>query len=950
VRMGIHTGLVVVGQMGGGGRHEQLALGDTPNLAARLQGLAEPDSVVVSAATHRLIHGLFECQALGLHTLKGVSTPVPVHRVIGEGVSQSRLEAAGPAGLTPLVGRDQEVGLLLERWAQVKDGLGQVVLLSGEAGIGKSRLVQVVKVHVAGEPHFRWECRCSPYYQNSALYPVIDLFQRVLQFQADDSPPEKLGKLEQTLAPYDIPLPEVVPLFAALLSLPLGDRYAPLNLTPERQKQKTLEAVLALLLALSAQRPVLFIVEDLHWIDPSTLDLLNLLIDQGPMARMLTVLACRPEFHPPWGFRAHLTQLTLSRLPRAQAQVMVERVAGGKALPAEVRQQVVAKTDGVPLFVEELTKMVLESGLLQELEDHYELMGPLPALAIPATLYDSLMARLDRLATVREVAQLSATLGRTFAYELLQAVSPQDEATLQQVLAQLVEAELLYQRGVPPQATYLFKHALIQDAAYQSLLRSTRQQYHQRIAQVLESRFPETCETQPELLAHHYTEAGLGGQALPYWQQAGERAIQRSANLEAIGHLTRGLEVLRTLPNTPNRTQQELDLQTRLGLALVAMKGFAAPEVANAYERARELCREAGEPLQLFGVLRGLWEFYDLRAEMGTARELAEQLLALAQRVQDTTLLLVAHAVLGETLLWPGAFALARTHAEQGMALYDHQQHRTLAFLYGGYDPGVHCCSFLTHALWYLGYPDQALRKSQEMLTLGQGSAHPHSLVFALVHAAFLHHLRREGQAARTRAEEALTLSTEQGFVFWAAYATILRGRGLVELDQGEEAIVQIRQGLAGYRGTGAELECPYFVALLAETLGKMGRIEEGLTVLAEMLAEVDTNGLRSHEAELHRLKGELLLQQAVGVTGRSPLRIEAEACFHQALDVARRQQAKSLELRAAASLSRLWQRQGKRDEARELLAEIYGWFTEGFDTADLKEAKALLEELQTLQ
>jgi predicted ATPase len=615
-------------------------------------------------------------------------------------------------------------------------------------------------------------------------------------------------------------------------------------------------------------------------------------------------------------------------------------VTGEKPMPAEVLAQVLAKTDGIPLFVEELVKTILEAGLVREAAGRYVLTGPLPPLAIPATLQDALMARLDRLAVVKAVAQLGAVLGREFAYELLQAVAPLDEATVQQALTRLVEAELLYQRGLPPQATYVFKHALIQEAAYQSLLKSTRQQHHQHIAQVLEARFSETVETQPELVAHHYSEAGLSAQAVPYWQRAGQRAIQRSANLEAIGHLTKGLEVLRTLPDTPGRTQQELDLQTTLGLALVAMKGFAAPEVADAYGRARELCREVGEPRQLFRVLRGLWEFYDLRAEMATARELAEQLLALAERLQDATLLLVAHGVLGETLLWLGEFAQTCTHSEQGRAFYDHQQHRALAFLYGGYDPGVHCSSFQAHALWYLGYPDQALRKNQDALTLAQESAHPHSQVFALVHAAFLHHLRREGHAARARAKEALTLSTEQGFVFWMAYATVMRGRGLVDLDQGEEAIAQIRRGLAGYRSTGAELECPYFVALLAEALGKVGHIAEGLRVLAEMLGEVATNGLRFHEAELHRLKGELLLARAPDEHA------EAEACFQRALAIARRQEAKSLELRAAMSLARLWQQQGKQEEARELLAPIYDWFTEGFDTADLQEAKAVLEEL----
>jgi predicted ATPase len=651
-------------------------------------------------------------------------------------------------------------------------------------------------------------------------------------------------------------------------------------------------------------------------------------------------LTCRPDFSPPWTGRAHVTQVTLNRLPHRQAAEMTDRVAHGKALPPEVVEQVVAKTDGVPLFVEELTKMVLESGLLQERAERYELAGPLPPLAIPTTLHDSLMARLDRLATVKALAQLGATLGREFSYALLQAVSPWDEGTLGRGLHQLVAAEFLYQRGVPPQATYTFKHALIQDAAYQSLLKSTRQQYHQRIAQVLAARFPETAETQPELLAQHYTEADLNEPAIAYWRRAAQRAMERSAHLEAISHLTTALALLKTAPDSPARQGQELDFQTMLGLALAATKGFAAPEVAEAYGRARELCQEVGEPRQLFQVLRGLWEFYDLQAEMPTARELAEHLLTLAQRVQDAALLLVAHEVLGETVLWLGEFALAREHAEQAMALYDHQQHRALAFLYGGYDPGVHCGSFLAHALWYLGYPDQALRQNQAALTLAQESAHPHSRVFALVHAAFLHHLRREAPAARARAEEGLAFATEQGFVFWAAYATILRGRGLVELEPGQEAMAQIRLGLAGYRATGAELECPFFVALLAEALGRIGHIEEGLTVLAEMVSEVDTNRLRFHEAELRRLRGELLLAHAPDD------HTEAEACFRQSLALSRRQQAKSLELRAAMSLARLWQQHGKRAEARELLAPIYGWFTEGFDTADLQEAKALLEEL----
>src|SRR5712691_6462084 len=609
VRSGIHTGPVVVGEMGEGSRREQLALGETPNVAARLESLAAPNTVVISAALHQLVQGYFVCDDLGAPALKGVDTPFQVYRVVGESGVQSRLDVPSPRGLTPLVGREAEVTLLLDRWAQVTDGLGQVVLLSGEAGIGKSRLVQVLKDHLVGEPHTRLECRCSPYHINSALYPVIDLWQRVLQFETAEAPADKLHKLEQMLAQYRLPLAETMPLFAALLSLP-DDRYPPLALTPQQQKQKTLEALLALLVAYAAQEPLLLIVEDLHWVDPSTLEFLSLLVDQGPTARMLTLCTFRPQFPPPWPSRAHIAHLTLPRLPRPQVGRMVTAVAGGKALPAAVVQQLVTRSDGVPLFIEELTKLVLEAGLLREHEDHYALTSPLPPLAIPATLQDALMARLDQLASAKVVAQLGATIGREFTYELLRAVAPMDELELWRGLVQLVQAELLYQRGVPPQATYMFKHALIQETAYQSLLKSTRQQYHQRIAQVLAEHFPETAETQPELLAHHYTEAGLPEQAIAYWQRAGQQTRQRSANSESCQHLTTGLEVLATVPETPARHQHELALLTALAQALSVTKGQAAPELEPVLTRAAALCQQVGESPQRFAVLGGLCSFH----------------------------------------------------------------------------------------------------------------------------------------------------------------------------------------------------------------------------------------------------------------------------------------------------------------------------------------------------
>ena len=942
VRLGVHTGLVVVGEVGSGTRQEQLALGETPNLAARLQGLAAPNTLVISVATWQLLGGFFAYQSLGTQPLKGFAQPLEVYQVLSESTARSRLDATGSTGLTPLVGREQEVGLLLERWGQVKDGLGQVVLLSGEAGIGKSRLVQVLKEHVASEPQ-AWltPCQCSPYYQNTALFPLIDLLERVaLRFEREESSAQKLRKLEGFLVQYGLPLAEVVPLFAALLSLPLTADYVSQTVSPEQQKQQTLQTLLTILLRIAAQQPLLFVMEDLHWVDPTTLELLSLLVDQGPTARMLVLLTCRPDFSLPWTRRAHLTQVTLNRLPRRQAAEMTARVAHGKALPPTVVEQVVAKTDGVPLFVEELTKMVLESGLLQEGEERYELTGALPSLAIPITLHDSLMARLDRLATVKSLAQFGATLGREFSYELLQAVAPWDEATLRRGLQQLVEAEFLYQQGLPPQAAYVFKHALIQDAAYQSLLRSTRQQHHQHIAQVLEARFAEICETQPELLAHHYTEAGLEEKAVAYWQRAGQQALQCSANPEAVQHLTKGLELLSTLPESPSRALQEIDLQIALGPALSATKGRAAPEVEQTYARARVLCAQVGETPQLFPALRGLCGFYQYRGALPTARELGEQLYRLAQHEDEPTPRMEAHTALGPTLFYLGEYAAARTHLEQGIALTDPVVQRALTLRHD-VAPGVRCLALAAFTLWCLGSPAQAVRRSQEALAMAQELAHPQSLAFAQHCAALLHQRRRESPAVQAYADGVLTLATAQRFPLYIGWGACWRGWALTMQGQGEAGLAQLRQGMTALLSTGQRVSQPLCLVLLAEAVEHVGQVEEGLCLLAETLTAFEASKRNDMLTEAYRLQGEFLLRQAI------PNATQAETCFQQALGIARRQQAKSWELRAATSLARLWQRQRKRAEAHALLAPIYGWFTEGFDTADLQEAKALLAELQ---
>ncbi len=864
VRIGIHTGLVVIGEIGSSEKREMLALGETPNLAARLQGVAEPDTVVLSAATHHLVQGLFEYEDFGAQRLKGLSTPVSVYRVVRESAAQSRFDVAVRRGLTPLVGRSHEIRGLRERWEQAKKGDGQIVLLRGEPGIGKSRLVQMLKEEVSAERATHLVLRCSPYHQHSALSPILVHLQRVLQFAPHDPPHAKLATLTQRLAAYRFPQAETLPLLAALLSLPHPEGSAPLTLSPQRQKRKTYEALVAWLVEEADTAPVYCIWEDLHWADPSTLEVLTLFLDRVPTTRLLVILTCRPEFTPPWQPPLPLTHVTLPRLGRPQVETMVGQVTGGKPLPVEVVQQIVAKTDGVPLFVEELTKMVLESGLVREEAGRYSgTLGqaPIPALAIPSTLHDSLMARLDRLAPVREIAQVGAVLGREFSYELLHAVFPIAEKSLQHGLQQLVVAELLYQYGHPPQARYVFKHALIQDTAYQSLLKSSRRQYHTKTAHVLEECFAELKETQPEVVAHHYMEAGLTAQAIPYWQQAGQNSVRRAAHVEAIAHLTRGLELLKFLPDTPERTQQEIRLQVTLGVSLQATTSFASPEVKSTYTRARELCRQVGETRQLFPVLFGLRTFYHVAGDYLAARELGEQLLGLAQREQDPALLVEAYRALGSTLFHMGEFDVAHAHLEQGMTLYDAHRHRFHVFL-SNTEPGVFGLFYTALVLWPLGYPDQALQKSEAAQTLAQELSHPFSLAAVRVLAAMTHQLRRDRALTQERAEAAMILAREHGFPQWLALGIVLQGWALAEQGQSEEGIAQIRQGLAAGQAIGVSIFQSYFLTLLAEAYGNAGQAEEGLATLAEALTVVDQSGERFYETELYRIKGELLLAQ----------------------------------------------------------------------------------------
>ena len=944
VRVGVATGLVVVGDIVGEGAAEEAAVvGETPNLAARLQGMAEPNQVVVASVTRQLLQALFEYEDLGTHELKGIAQPVQVWRVVREGDIDSPYEAKRVGGRLPLVGRQEELGLLVRSWEAAKERRGQVVLIQGEAGIGKSRLLEALREHVPEEDYVWVAARCSPFHTNSALYPVIEHMKRVMSWKPEDDVEARLEKLEGALRTQSLPLEEVVPLYAELMSLPLPEeRYPALQMTPQQKREATFDAVVGWLLELAERKPVLHVYEDLHWADPTTLELLGLYIEQSPTVSMLNVLTYRPEFVPPWSMRSHMTPITLNRLERTEVEAIVGNLAGGKSVPADVLEHIASKADGVPLYVEELTKAILGSEVLEEQADRYVLNGSLADMRIPSTLQDSLMARLDRVPLLREMAQIGAVLGREFPYEMLQALASREDSILQDGLGQLVENELLYQRGRGRRACYVFKHALIQDAAYHSLLRSARQQYHRQVAELLEARFPETVETHRELLAHHFTEAGLTERAIGYWQRGGEQALQRSATLEGIGHLTKALELLSALPETLERIQQELDIQLLLGPAAIASKGYGAPEVARTYKRARALCEQIGDTPQLFPTLRGLWNSYFLCGHYQAARERGEELLGLAESLADPALLVEAHRALGSVLYFLGESPTALTHLEQGIAFYNAEQHRGLAFLYGA-DPGLVCRLYAALTVWLRGSPQQARMRMDEALTMVQVLSHAHTQAFALAYAATLHQFRREVQAAHEQAESAVAVATEHGFAQWAAYGTVLAGWALAAQGQRAEGVAQMRQGLEDMRATGAEVFRPYFLTLLAETYAEGKQVDEGLRVAAEAsdtLETVEANEQGFCTPELYRLKGELLLMQS------TDHHVQAEACFQRSLDVARRHEAKSLELRAAMSLGRLWRQQGKQAGAHKLLAEVYGWFDEGFDTADLKDAKTLLEEL----
>ncbi|WP_376741468.1 AAA family ATPase [Sinorhizobium psoraleae] len=777
--------------------------------------------------------------------------------------------------------------------------------------------------------------------RNSTLYPIIDQLERAAGIGPQDAADSTLDKLETVLAQSATKLAEVVPLFAALLSVPTGTRYPPVDLSTPRQKERLLEVLVDQVDGLAAHRPVIFIFEDAHWIDPSSLELLDQIVDRVQKLRVLMVVTFRPEFAPPWTHYPHVTFHSLNRLTRKQVDTMVESVAGGKSLPAEVLDQIAIKTDGVPLFIEELTKTILESDLLVARNGSFVLRGPLLPFAIPSTLQDSLMARLDRLAPVKEVAQVGAVIGREFSHQLLAAVSPLPEPELENSLDQLLKSELVFRRGVPPHATYVFKHALVQDAAYATLLRSRKQQLHARVAQVLREHFPAQAEAEPEVLAAHYTKAGLTDEAITYWLLAGRRATERSANVEAISHLTAGLELLAAQPDTPERAKRELLLQISLAVPLTAAKGYAAPETARAYTRARELCGALSDTTQLFPAMYGEWVYHMVKAHQRKARRVAQEFLHLAEQHGALDGIVVAHRTLGLTLLNLGQLAAAREQMEQVAALYDPEAHRSLAFRYGQ-DPRAVGLSFLAWIEWLLGYPDVALKHSQEAIDLARDLAHATTTAYALSVAPYVHHFCGDLAGTHKAAKAAVVFCEEERNPFWLAMARVIWGWVLAEEGDVERGLAELRSGLDGWRETDSTWLLPCYHALFAHALVQAGRSEQALEALDQALLTMRETDERLYESELHRLRGELLLRL-------SPQQNEnrAEMEYLKALEIARNQAAASLELRAGTSLARLWRDQDKRPEARDLLAPVYRRFTEGFGTEDLARAKALLDALR---
>jgi len=934
VRIGVHTGAVVVGEVGSGTHREQLALGETPNIAARLQALADPNGVVISPRTHQLTRGFFHTSSKGTYELKGVEAPMEVHSVLAETGIHNRVDVDERAH-TPYVGRETELKVMTDAWEAARAGRGQALLVTGEAGIGKSRFTRTFKDHAASGADKVHEAYCSPYFGNSAFYPILELLRSRAGFTRDDTNRQRLANLRAYLATMKMERGEAVPLLASMLAIPPDAGFVPLNLSPQAQRHKALEILTSILLHSSSAAPTLIVIEDIHWADPSTLDLLNLMVARAPERRALLVLTTRPGFASAWSASPHLHTIVLESLPPQQTQDLIVSITGGREIPPRLMSQLMSKTDGNPLYIEEMTKMILEAG--------FQAGGATPQLSIPTTLHDSLMARLDRMEPwAKKVAQLGACIGREFIFDLLRAVLPEQDGALRGGLSRLVEAELVFGPSDEAAANYSFKHALIQDAAYESLLKRTRQQYHERIAQAIERDLPDLVARQPEQIAQHYTRAARADKAVPYWLVAGKNAVASSANAEAANHLKEGLKLVESLPPSVERDRQEVELLSTLGTALSALQGYASAEVRGVYLRAQQLCESIGPTPQHFWVLWGLWAFYLVGAEHKEAVAVGDKMMSLARQEKNLSWELEAHFSIGLSFFFMGNLAPAREHLERAVAIYEVDKHHANAQL-NIQDVGVTSRSVAALCLFHLGEIDLAVERSHQALELADKLGHPFSKAYALGCAAWFNLYMRDAETALRHARAAIDLSTEQGFLWWQIWGTVLGGRALADVEPGEASasVAQIRGGIDFWKQTGSRFTIPYFLALQAEASAKGGETDAALALIAEARGLIESTGEGFFAGELWRLEGELL-------RAKGGARADAiEKCFERALDIARSQGAKAFELRAATALARLWKDGGRSKDARAVLSRASAGFEGRTETQDMREARALFEALE---
>jgi class 3 adenylate cyclase/predicted ATPase len=945
-RVGIATGLVVVGDLlDSDESHERGIVGETPNLAARMQGLAAPNAVVMADSTRRLLGNLFELEDLGPKDVKGITGPVRTWVALRASLVASRFEALH-ATTTPLVGREEELELLLRRWSRAKRGEGQIVLLSGEPGIGKSRLTASFLEHLATEPHTRLRYFCSPQHTDSVLYAIIGKIERAAGLAYDDEPSAKLDKLDAVLMRTATPIQDAA-LFADMLSLPNDGRYPVLDLAPEQRRQRTLKALTEQVARLASQQPVLMIFEDVHWIDATSLETLGRIVDRIRNLPVLLIVTFRSEFDAPWVGQANVTSLTLNRLGEREVAAIIRLLVENKQLTPAMVAEIVDRTDGIPLFVEEMTKAVLEA----ESEGaawRAVAASPSPTQTIPASLHASLMARLDRLGPAREVAQIGAAIGREFSHSMLAAVARESEEQLESALNRLVRAGLLFRSGAPPHATYLFKHALVQDAAYSTLLREPRRALHARIAETLESEFAEIAESRPELLAHHCTEAHLLEKAALLWGKAGQRSLQRSALVEATAQLNSALAQIAALPSTADLRRQQIKFQVALAYTLMHTKGQAAPDTKAAFnqaslyiKRADALAEPLEDPLLRFSVLYGFCIANFVAFNGDVVRELAVEFLTLADNQAATVPRMIGHRLMAIALLFTGRIAEGRAHCDQAIALYDPAEHRSLATQFGQ-DVRVAILSYRSKALWMLGYPEAARADSEQAIKDAREIGHPVTLMYALCEALYVLLLSGDYDTASTHIAEVVGLADETGAALWKAGGMLNRGCLFALTGKAGDAVQLITAGITTWRSNGSTAFIPLFLTYLARAYAELELFDDAWHCLGEAMMVAETTKERWCEADIFRVAGEIT------VMSPEPDGAKAEAHFERAISIAREQMAKSWELRSAIRLARLWRDRGERQQARDLLAPIFRWFTEGFDTVDLRDAKGLLTELES--